>query len=342
MKIPEPRGDLSAWVSDALTDPVPTPLPLRRADADASTIDDEDLQLALWMLYELHYRGFDGARDDAEWDPVLLSARRDLEAPFEREVRELTRPHLPTPEPARIVEQIQDLIAADPESGLVPFIQRRADLDQFTEFMKLRSIYHLKESDPQSFVLPRLDGPAKVALAELQYDEYGAGRPEMLHQDLFRSALRGCGLSDAYGAYADEVDASTFAVNNVMSLFALHRRLRGASLGHLAVFEATSSIPCRRISRGIRRLGLPESVSAYYDEHVEADAAHEQVALRDICGTLVAERPELAADVLLGAQACLSVDGLAGERLMERWTAPASDSSADSSGTLDPRLEVAR
>lgn len=321
MKLPEARGPLSAWVRDAVTHPDPSsPLPTPPSHDGGSSLDDEDLQIALWTLYELHYRGFDGAREDAEWDPLLITARRDLEAVFERDVRALCRDHLPTPDAARIVEQIEELIAQDPPAGLADFIRDRADVGQFTQFLRSRSIYHLKESDPQTFALPRLTGRAKVALAELQYDEYGAGRPEMLHQDLFRAALRGCGLSDEYGAYIDEADATTLASNNVMSLFSLHRRLRGASMGHLAVFEATSSIPCRQISRGITRLGLPESVAAYYDEHVEADAAHEQVALRDICGELVDAQPELAGDVLLGAQACLAVDGHSARRMVERWT----------------------
>ena len=160
--------------------------------------------------------------------------------------------------------------------------------------MTQRSLYHLKESDPTAFVLPRLDGPAKAALAELLYDEYGGGRPDRLHATLFARALEGCGLDPAYGAYVDLTPGYTLAVNNAMSLFGLHRRLRGAALGHLAAFEATSSLPCRRIASGIRRLGLPDAVWDYFDEHVEADAVHEQVALRNICGTLVAGRARAA------------------------------------------------
>ncbi|WP_110240048.1 iron-containing redox enzyme family protein [Nocardioides gilvus] len=319
MRLPKSRGPLSAWVRNAVTHPDPVdPLP-PITTAPGSSLDDDDLQLALWMLYELHYRGFDGARDDSEWDHHLLRARREMEVVLERDLRQICREQVPTAEPERIVEQIEALIAQSPDSGLAEFIEEHADRAQVAEYLRLRSIYHLKESDPQTFALPRLTGRAKVALAELQYDEYGAGRPEMLHQDLFRAALRGSGLSDEYGAYIDELDAPTLASNNVMSLFALHRRLRGASMGHLAVFEATSSLPCRRISRGITRVGLPPEVSAYYDEHVEADAAHEQVALRDICGELVAAEPSLADDVLLGAQVCLLVDGHAASQLVQRW-----------------------
>jgi hypothetical protein len=34
-----------------------------------------DLQLALYCLYELHYRGFAGVADELEWDPALLTVR---------------------------------------------------------------------------------------------------------------------------------------------------------------------------------------------------------------------------------------------------------------------------
>jgi len=42
----------------------------------------EDLQLALYCCYELHYRGFAGVSDDLEWDPGLLGTRRRLEQAF--------------------------------------------------------------------------------------------------------------------------------------------------------------------------------------------------------------------------------------------------------------------
>jgi hypothetical protein len=177
-------------------------------------------------------------------------------------------------------------------------------------------------------VLPRIDGPAKVALAELQYDEYGAGRPDRLHSTLFGDALEGCGLDRRYGAYVDQIPGHTLAVNNVMSLFGLHRRLRGACMGHLAAFESTSSVPCRRIAGGVERVGLPDVVAEYFYEHVEADAAHEQIAVRDICARLVADDPTLREDVLFGAAACLYLDALAATALLAGWTR-ASGRTAD-------------
>jgi hypothetical protein len=104
-----------------------------------------------------------------------------------------------------------------------------------------------------------------------------------------------------------------------MSLFGLQRRLRGAALGHLAAFEATSSLPCRRIAAGIERVGLPAATAAYFHEHVEADAVHEQVAVRDVCGGLVESEPALLPDVLFGVAGCLYIDALDGEHLLSHW-----------------------
>ncbi|RLV49045.1 iron-containing redox enzyme family protein [Nocardioides mangrovicus] len=187
------------------------------------------------------------------------------------------------------------------------------------QFLRTRSIYHLKESDPQAFVLPRLEGAAKVALAELLYDEFGGGRPSQLHAALYGDALQAAGLDREYGTYLDEVSALTLAVSNAMSLFCLHRRLRGAAMGHLAMFEITSSVPCRRIAAGIERVGLPPAASAYFHEHVEADAVHEQVAARDICGSLVAAEPGQRTEVLLGAATCLVLDDLAAREQLGTW-----------------------
>ena len=77
---------------------------------------------------------------------------------------------------------------------LASFLQREASREQVLDFLRERSVQQLKESDPQSFVLPRIDGAAKVALAELQYDEYGGGRPERLHSALYADALAAAGL----------------------------------------------------------------------------------------------------------------------------------------------------
>ena len=291
-------------------------------------ITDQDAQLALWTIYELHYRGFDGVADDLEWDLGLIRLRRELESRFEQELRAATYDRLrDVAADGDIAEQLLGLVAADDSPSPAVYLQRHATREQILFFLRERSIQQLKESDPQSFVLPRLDGSAKVALAELQYDEYGGGRPERLHARLYAEALQAAWLDPSYGAYIDEISATSLASANLMTMFGLNRRLRGAAMGHLAAFEASSSVPCRKIVGGIERVGLPDAVAAYFSEHVEADAVHEQVAAHDICGALVAEDPSLRAEVLFGAASCLHLDAVSGAELLARWTAELEEAS---------------
>ena len=120
---------------------------------------------------------------------------------------------------------------------------RRPPLEQLREFLIHKSLYQLKEADPHTWAIPRLTGRAKAALVEIQADEYGGGRPERMHSALFARTMRGLGLNDSYGGYVDAVPAISLASVNMMSLFGLNRRLRGAIAGHLAMYEMTSSRP---------------------------------------------------------------------------------------------------
>src|SRR3954451_18301194 len=136
-------------------------------------LENDDLQLALWMLYELHYRGFDEVDDAHEWDPALLALRAALEAPFETALRALAAPHVAAALATAsddVVRQLELVTESDDGPSLAKYVQRSATREQFEEFLVHRSLYHLKESDPQSFVIARLDGAPKAALVELQYD----------------------------------------------------------------------------------------------------------------------------------------------------------------------------
>ena len=156
-------------------------------------------------------------------------------------------------------------------------------------------------------------------MVEIQSDEYGGGRVDAMHSELFRRTMRALGLDDSYGAYLDQALPETLAAVNTVTMFGLHRRLRGAVVGHLAALEMTSTQPSRRYANGLRRLGFGPEATAYFDEHVEADAVHEQLAAVDLCGGLVADAPHLAADVVWGAACCLTLDAALAHALFRRW-----------------------
>jgi hypothetical protein len=323
MQLPEPRGPLSeALGHDLATRPALSAATLEvahRLGVTAGALTDDDLQLSLAICYELHYRGFDDVPDHWEWDPALIGLRGGLERRHLAALRGLVGTIDVTGEP--IDRQLAALIAADDGPSLSAYMAKSGTLEQWREYLTLRSVYHLKEGDPHTFAIPRLSGRAKAAMVEIQADEYGGGAPERMHSELFAGLMRDLDLDSGYGALWDDAPAAAFSSVNTMSLFALHRRWRGAALGHLAAVEMTSSEPSRRYSAGLRRLGFDARTTVFYDEHVEADAVHEQIASVDMCGSLVTEQPELAPDVLFGAASSLAMDGVAAHHLLGAWEA---------------------
>jgi hypothetical protein len=314
-RLPAPRGPLSELLLSTLSGPV-APLPVAPVTA---SLDDEDLHLSLYLAYELHYRGLPGVDDDWEWEPSLLALRRELEDRFEAELLAVvprTRERVAPEEMDVALRAVDD---DDDAPSLSAFLERQGTLEQFREFLVHRSGYQLKEADPHSWAMPRLSGPPKAALVEIQADEYGGGRADRIHAELFARSMAALGLDRSYGGYLDVLPGVTLRTVNLMSLCGLHRRLRGAIVGHLALFEMTSSIPNRRYGDGLRRLGLSGDATEFFDEHVEADAVHEAVAAVDLAGGLVRQDPTLAGDVLWGARCLARVEADWATHLLDAW-----------------------
>jgi len=296
--------------------------PAEEAARLALTVDDplgdDDLQLALYLCFELHYRSFPRVDPEWEWHPSLIAVRNVLEDAFFEALAEAVGP-ADAVDPARVGELLFRLEAEDDGPSLSRYLAREADSEQFREFVIHRSLYQLKESDPHSWAIPRLDGPAKTALLEVQADEYGGGRPERMHSRLFAKTMRGLGLDDRENAYLARIPGTTLATVNLMSAAGLRRSRRGVIVGHLAMFEMTSSIPNRRYGDAMRRFGLDAEATDFYDEHVEADAVHENIAAYDLAGGLARQEPELALDILFGARALLLLEARFAQQLLDSW-----------------------
>lgn len=283
-------------------------------------LGDDDLQLALYLCFELHYRSFPGVDVAWEWNPGLLEIRAELERPFLAALEANLGP-AEAVDPSTVGEALFRIEAADGGVSLSRHLEIAAGIEEFREFVVHRSLYQLKESDPHSWAIPRLKGPAKTALLEVQGDEYGGGRPERMHSVLFAKTMRALGLDDRENAYLDRIPGPTLATVNVMSALGLRRERRGAIVGHLAMFEMTSTLPNRRYGNALRRLGFGEEATDFYDEHVEADAVHENISAYDLAGALARQEPELAGEILLGARALLHLEDRLGRALLADWEA---------------------
>jgi hypothetical protein len=315
MLVPDPRGDLSAHVAARLRGGALGGAP---QPAAADPLADDDLHLALYLIYELSYAGFEGVDPELERDPELLALRAELEDSFLGALTDaVARREV---EPDGVGRLLFRIAEEDEAPSVSRFLAKRGELEHFREFAMHRSAYQLKEADPHSWAIPRLTGAPKSALLEVQYDEYGSGRPERMHSRLFADAMEALGLDSAYGAYLDRLPGVTLATVNLMTMFGLRRRWRGAIVGHLAMFEMTSPAPNRLYGNGLRRLGLEEA-TPFFDEHVEADSVHENIAAYDLAEGLARQQPELASDVVFGAECLLELEGRWAAVLLAAWEA---------------------
>jgi hypothetical protein len=318
--LPQAVGPLSATILDLLhrgrpeLDLRPIDVPVREADPYGL-----DLQLALYACYELHYRGFAGVDPRWEWNPALLQVRARLEEVFLTAVGHGVG-HIG---PGDTAATEMDALSVEPVDGQGPsyYLREEGSWEQIREYLAHRSLYHLKEGDPHAWAIPRLTGHAKAAFVAVEFDEFGGGRGDGVHQHLFAELMEAAGLDSIYLGYFDDVPAPALAPVNLMSMFGLHRDLRGAAVGHFAATEITSSPGSRRLMEALERIGAPEPCVAFYREHVEADAVHEQVVRTDVIGDLIARQPQLERDVVFGIRAFGMVEDRLADHLMDCWTA---------------------
>ena len=279
--------------------------------------DPEDLHLALYCCYELHYQGWPGVDDGWEWEPSVLQLRSCLEGIFEGQLRaSLSRPGVDACEVAQV---LWDMTSEDGLS-LSGWLLGHGTRLHAEELAVHRSGYQLKEADPHTWAIPRLTGRAKAALVTIQADEYGRGVAADMHSSLFADAMRSLDLDPTYGAYVDRLPAVTLAMTNLISMFGLHRRLRGALVGHLAGFEMNSVGPMARYSAWLETLGIGGDGRRFYDVHVQADEAHQHIAVDDLVGGFLESDPGQADEVLFGARALGLVEKAFAGHVVNAWS----------------------
>lgn len=319
--LPAPRGDLSAalfrhWRAGGARALPPVADLDRTLAAVVDPLTDDDLHLALWAAYELHHHGFAGLADDLEWDGPTLAFRAALERTFEAALRA----EIPAGDLDRDPREALVAVAARGGPPLAATVARSATRDQLREIAVHRSAYQLKEADPHTWVIPRLRGPARSALIEIQADEYGGGVPGAAHAELFALAMAELDLCADFGHYVDRLPGVTLATDNLIDLFGLHRRLRGAVVGHLALFEMCSVAPMSRYLAAATRLGGLPATERFYRVHVEVDDHHAQLALDELVGRLAHDEPDLAPDIVFGAEALARVEARFAAHVLHAWS----------------------
>jgi len=319
---PEARRRRCCW--STLRDDVhrlPSVTPVGVADPLA----DDDLHLALYLCYELHYRGLAEVDERWEWEPSLLALRREWEGLYEDALlATIGEPRAPATTADDMDLALREIVDGDEGPSLSDHLERRGTLEQVLEFVVHRSPTSSRRRIRTRGRSRGCTARRRRRSSRSRATSTGAGARSACTQSSSPWRCRSSGLDRAYGAYVDRLPGVTLATVNLMSLLGLHRRWRGAIVGHLAAFEMTSSLPTAATPTRCAASASAAVRQGFFDEHVEADAVHENVAAVDLAGGLARQEPGVAGDVLWGARALLDVEARWARHLLDSWEAGAS------------------
>jgi hypothetical protein len=115
MRMPPARGALSSWLAATLRRS-PSAIPAAVSappvpGGNSAAWEDEDLQLALWCCYELHYRGFEDVDEDWEWHPAVLAFRGSLERQWLTSLHDLAGEHEAVPAVPAVTLAVSNLMS---------------------------------------------------------------------------------------------------------------------------------------------------------------------------------------------------------------------------------------
>jgi hypothetical protein len=312
--LPWPRGPLSALVISALhhhPGALGATPPLRGIDA----LRDDDFALALYLCYEVHYRGLADA--EWEWDPGLVEYRVQLERVFEDRLRDEVG-HTSSKFSIETMPALDELLQFSSTPSLSAYLSECGTFEQFREFCMHRSAYQLKEDDPRTFATNRPTSDVWT-VAEAIHGESGLSDAARAHATHFCDTMKAIGLDCAYGSYVENLPGVTLATANLISMFALYRRWRAALVGHLAVFETTSVEPTRRYGQALARFGIEPEGQGYHGVQANIDVQNTTLARDRLIAGLMNTGPHLGADFLFGAAAVLMLEQRFSTHLLDAW-----------------------
>ena len=173
---------------------------------------------------------------------------------------------------------------------LFDWLETRATMLQMRWFLTQEAAGEAGFEDLLAYTQVQLPIQAKLECARNYWDEMGHGKESAMHGQLLERMVRELDLKPAI----DKTVWESLALSNTMLGLALARRYAYQSIGALGVIELTAPQRVKKVSGGMRRLGLDGRMRAYFDLHAALDVSHAQAWLREIIQPLVNTDPTCA------------------------------------------------
>ncbi len=214
----------------------------------------------------------------------------------------------------------QSLSAHGPgqQHALFDWLESRATMAQMRWFLTQEAAGEAGFEDLLAYTQVKLPVQAKLECARNYWDEMGHGKESAMHGQMLERMVRELDLKPAI----NETVWESLALSNTMLGLALARRYAYQSLGALGVIELTAPARVKKVSNGMRRLGLDGRMRAYFDLHAALDVSHARAWLREVIRPLVDADPSCAPLIAEGALMRLHCGACCFDRYSAQFQAP--------------------
>lgn len=266
------------------------------------------------------------ATPQAHWQQQLASslAHQFREGNFLEYLRAYVSYLLPAPtlNAVDFVTWFETLAVTGPgqQHPLFDWLAHNASMSDMHWFLTQEAAGEAGFDDLLAYTQVKLPTQAKLECARNYWDEMGHGKQSAMHGQMLDNMVSELGLQPSI----DTTVWQALALSNTMLGLALNRRYTYQSIGALGVIELTAPSRVKKVSVGMKRLGLEGRMRAYFDLHGALDVSHAQAWIREIIAPLAEADPTCARFIAEGALMRL----VCGERCFKRYSAELGGLSA--------------
>jgi hypothetical protein len=238
--------------------------------------------IELLDIHDLHLAPIDvlGDRVRLQHHPATAARKWELETWFLDRLESFETPDI---DRADAVTSMRALAHVDLVPDAYEWVAEAATLDELRAYLALEGGPDGGFDDLVAACQIGIDGEAKLELARNYWDEMGNGRLARVHTELHRKLSRAL---DLRVVPRGELPVEALDRAALGSLLATNRWLQPEMVGALGLIELQAGPRCRKVVRGLERLGCGWDAIDFYAEHAEADPIHGKGWVDNVVQTL--------------------------------------------------------
>lgn len=206
-------------------------------------------------------------------------------------------------------------LARPVSSGASLFLADEINREQFKRVISEYAPDGLTEAFAMFSAIPKVQGAAQFPVMRILIDEFGKGKLQKSHSELYRELLRELGLPTELEGYGKGLNEESFAFVNIYHWLTKRADKIDYYLGALAFSEMIVPSSFQTFAAACERLGIQRK--DYFTEHIHIDSYHTKEAFHAL--EILAKDNKIDLNsALLGAELVKEVGDLAFEAAMRK------------------------